>query len=120
MVGFFYWWLRDVPSRILYIGEKIIIYLYGYFSIPQLFRTLFDYWKKDEIDTTNMALDDKIKVLMMNLVSRFVGAAVRSITIGVGFLFIIVTLLLTVLALAFFYLLPAICLYIIINSLARI
>lgn len=83
-----------------------------------MFRTLFDYWKKDEINTTNMALDDKIRVLMMNLVSRFVGAAVRSITIMVGLVIISGTILLTTLALCGFILLPFISIFLIINSLS--
>ncbi len=65
-----------------------------------------------------MALDDKIRVLMMNLVSRFVGAAVRSITIMVGLVIISGTILLTTLALCGFILLPFISIFLIINSLS--
>ena len=118
LVGFFYWWLRDTPSLILHTGEKIVAYVYSYFSIPILLKTLFDPWKKDEIDTSNMAIDDKVKVLIMNLVSRLVGAAVRSITIFVGLLFIIFTMLAVAVGILGFILLPFISLALIIKSIA--
>ncbi len=107
-----------MPSRIYYIGEKTIAYLYSYFSISILLKTLFDYWKKDDIDTTNMALDDKIRVLMMNLVSRFVGFTVRSITILVGLVIILLTVVLVMVSLVGFILLPLLCVALVIYSIA--
>ena len=118
MVGFFYWWLRDTPEKIIHIGEKIIAYVYAYFSIPILLRTLFDPWKKDDIDTSNMALDDRVIVLIMNLVSRFVGFAVRSITIMVGLIGISTTFIAVLVAILGFVLLPFISIALIIKSLA--
>lgn len=120
MVGFFYWWLSYAPDRIIYIGKKTITLVYNYFSVPLLFRTLFDPWKKDEIDTTNMALDDMIKVWFANLISRLVGAAVRTITIMVGILIIAGTFLSAVLFFAGFILAPIVVVYMIVNGLTRL
>lgn len=120
IVGFFYWWLRDAPEEILHVSKEIIVYVYSYFSVPLLLRTLFDPWKKDEIDTTNMSLDDIIKVKFANLISRLVGAIVRSITILVGLLIIIGTCLLTTAFFVGFILLPVIFVYLVINGLVRL
>lgn len=73
-----------MPSRILYITDKTVAKLYSFFSIDLLLKTLFLPWKRDEIDTSNMALDDKLRVLLMNLVSRLVGAVVRLGTVIIG------------------------------------
>lgn len=98
----------------------MIVYFYRYFSISTLLRTLFDYWKKDEIDMTNLALDDRIRVMMMNLVSRFVGATVRSITILVGLFVILFVFLAMCISYVGFILLPFIVIFFIINGLARL
>jgi hypothetical protein len=119
LVGFFYWWLKVAPAQIYLISKQIIIYFYKYFSIPILFKTLFDPWKKDEIDTTNMALDDIIKVKFMNLVSRLVGAAVRSMTIAVGLVSVLSVIVLSFCFLVGFILLPIIVIFLIINALGR-
>jgi len=112
--AFFVWWLKYVPSRIVYIARKTIIKIFHYFSIDLLLRTLFQPWKRDEIDTTNMALDDRFRVWIMNLVSRLVGATVRGITIAIGLLAICGTFVLSVLSLIGFIGLPAISFWLII------
>ena len=84
-----------------------------------LLKTLFDPWKKDEIDTTNMAMDDIIKVWFMNLISRVVGASVRSITIMVGLGAIAGVFIGSVLFFIGFILLPVLVVFLIINGSAR-
>lgn len=81
-----------------------------------MLKTLFYPWKKDEMDTTNMALDDKIKVFGMNIVSRFVGAIVRSITIFCGLGAIASGFMAGSLASLAFILLPAISIFLFFNS----
>lgn len=120
MAGFFYWWLRDAPDKIIYICKRTIVLTYSYFSIPLLLKTLLDPWKKDEIDTTNMALSDMMRVWLENLISRFVGAAVRSITVLIGVLIIAGVFLLAVVFFIGFILAPAIIVYLIINGLTRL
>lgn len=119
-VALFYWWFKEAPQKIIYVSQKIITYFYNYFSIPLLFRTLLDPWKKDEIDTTNMSLDDIIKVWFMNLVARLVGASVRSITILAGLLLIGITFLASIIFFLGFIFLPAIIIYLIINGFSHI
>jgi len=63
-----------------------------------------------------MSLDDRVRVIMMNLVSRVVGATVRGGTIVVGLGAIFATIVATILALIGFIALPAIALYLIVIS----
>lgn len=95
-----------MPSRILYITGKTVAKLYSFFSIGLLLKTLFLPWKRDEIDTSNMALDDKLRVILMNLISRLVGAVVRFGTVFVGIFLICSIWILGFLALILFILSP--------------
>jgi hypothetical protein len=84
LFGFFIWWFDYAPSLIVYVGEKSVAKIFSFFSIDLLAKTLFLPWKRDEIDTSNMALDDKLRVMVMNLISRLVGAIIRFVTIIFG------------------------------------
>lgn len=106
MAGFFIWWFDYVPSRIVYVAEKTIAKVFSFFSIDLLAKTLFLPWKRDEIDTSNLALDDKLRVLVMNLVSRLVGAIVRFFTIIIGLAAIALVIILATASLLVFILSP--------------
>jgi len=115
-IGFISWWFIYTPKKILEISIKVIKKTFNFFSIDLLFKTLLLPWKRDEVDTTNMSLDDRVRVIMMNLVSRVVGATVRGGTIAVGLGAILATIIATILALIGFISLPAIALYLIVIS----
>jgi len=114
--AFFIWWLKIVPSKIIYIAKKLILKAFAFFSIDLLLKTLILPWKRDEIDTTNMSLDDRLKVWIMNLVSRFVGAVIRMSVIIFGLLTIIGIFILQVIALIGFILMPVIVIGLIVVS----
>ncbi|MDO8513653.1 MAG: hypothetical protein Q7S37_04080 [bacterium] len=59
--------------------------IYHSFSVPELFRTLFSPWKRDEVPTDNLSLGDKFHVWVGNLATRFVAFIIRSFTIIIGF-----------------------------------
>lgn len=117
-IAFFLWWLKVTPSKIIYIATKTIKKTYNFFSLDLLLKTLVDPWKRDEVDMTNMALDDKVRVLMMNLVSRLVGAVVRGGTVFVGAVIISLTFCMSVIMLVGFILLPVIICELLIMGLA--
>ncbi len=83
-VAVFYWWFVFKPKELVYIYSKLIKKIRQFFSISLLLRTLFSPWKRDELNMVNLSLQDRFRVLMMNLVSRLVGAAVRGGTVFVG------------------------------------
>jgi predicted methyltransferase MtxX (methanogen marker protein 4) len=85
---------------------KVIKKIRQFFSISLLFRTLFAPWKRDEINMGNLSLQDRLRVLVMNLISRLVGAIVRGGTIVVGIISIISTTIGFTFAISAFVLLP--------------
>ncbi len=95
---------------------KLINKIFNYFSIDLLLKTLFLPWKRDEIDTSNLSLDLKFRVWIMNLVSRLVGATVRIIVVLIGLMAIIITSVLWILLTVSFLLLPLISLYLLIRA----
>lgn len=57
---------------------------YG-FSVPQLVQTLFAPWRRI-MTPGGGALSDRLRAVVDNMVSRFIGAIVRLLTIGVAFI----------------------------------
>lgn len=111
------WWLYEIPHLIIVTSLRTSRKLFSFFSINLLFRTLLLPWKRDEIDTTNMSLDDKLQVWIMNLVSRLAGAVVRSITILLGLLAVSLTYALGAVSLIGFIGLPVLGVLVIVLSL---
>lgn len=79
-------WYVSLPAYfwMVLIGECGRIY--HVFSVPELFRTLFAPWKRDDTPTGNMSLGDKFQVMVGNMATRFVAFFIRLTTIMVGFL----------------------------------
>ena len=107
-----------MPARILSVTKLVVKKFFLFFSIDLLLKTLFQPWKRDEIDTTNMSLQDKARVLMMNLISRLVGAVVRGGTILIGLGAIAAAFLLGICAAIVIVGLPAIAVILFILTLA--
>lgn len=83
---FFVWWYLEAPSRNWLIVKAFVLRMIDTFSVPILLRTLFAPWKRDIISTENLSLNERFQVWGANLVSRLVGAVIRSFTIIVGLL----------------------------------
>ncbi|PIT97404.1 hypothetical protein COT77_01630 [Candidatus Berkelbacteria bacterium CG10_big_fil_rev_8_21_14_0_10_41_12] len=116
VIGFFSWWLYEKPAFIFSLMLKNCDKLLDFFSIGILLQTLFLPWKRDEIDTTNLALDDKIRVFFMNLVSRLVGAVVRLFTIFAGLIIVVITFAFGLAVPILFIALPFLGIFLIFNS----
>lgn len=108
LFAFFSWWFIYVPSKIFYICGKLLNKTFNYFSIDLLFKTILLPWKRDEIDTTNMSLDQKLQVMVMNMISRLVGAVVRGGTIVIGFVIMTAIIVSAVLGTVGFILIPVV------------
>jgi len=115
-----YWWYAYKPKELLEIYLKLNRKALNFFSLDLLVRTLFQPWKRDEIDMSNLSLQDRLRVLLMNLVSRLVGATVRGGTILAGLLILAGLFVVFVAGMLVFILLPFISIYLIISSLLRI
>ena len=109
----FSWWLLESPPKLIYIIKKTVAYLYHSFSIGYLGKTLFAPWKRDIGRAVNPSLQDTFRILVDNVISRFVGFVVRVITIIAGAIIICVSAVLGVIILVIWFLLPVIIIYLI-------
>lgn len=115
-IALFYWWYVLKPKELLAIFEKLLKKELSFFSMDLLLKTLFLPWKRDEINTDNMSLQDKGRVFLMNLVSRLVGAVVRSGTIAVGISALVATMLGAFVLMTVFLALPILSVVLIISA----
>lgn len=77
-----------------------------FFSITDLFKTLFAPFRQDVINTKNAPLGYKLQVLGGNIVSRFFGFIIRSVLILVGFISVAACLVVGVVGVIVWPLLP--------------
>lgn len=113
---FFKWWFSVMPKNIFSAIRRTIANTYDYFSIGLLAKTLFSPWKRDVISMEHMTLGERLQVLVMNLVSRLIGAFIRFFTIIAGLLIIISELLIGVFIFAGFILIPFLAVLIFISA----
>lgn len=71
------WWYRSVPRELLKQQQLLLATTVDYFSFRVLLQTLFQPWKRDEISTDRLSLQQRLEVLGLNLMSRMIGAVVR-------------------------------------------
>ena len=109
----FRWWFLEVPGNIFHGTIQVVTNTYNYFSINLLFKTLFAPWKRDIVDSSHFSLAEQLQVMVMNLISRLLGAIIRFITIVVGLLITFVVFLLGIIWLIVFVLIPFIAVFII-------
>lgn len=74
---FFGWWYGFLPYRLVSAYKAFNLETLDLFSIKIIFPTLFAPWKRDQISTEGMSLQQKFQVFILNLVSRFVGFVVK-------------------------------------------
>lgn len=91
------------------------------FSVTILLRTMFDPWKRivsgSYVDT---ALDDKIKAMIDNLISRTVGFFVRLMTLFVALLAILANITYRLTILVVWPLLPLLPIILLLGALAEV
>lgn len=110
------WWFLIMPKNIFLAVRQTIANTFDYFSIVLLLKTLFSPWKRDIISTENLTLGEKFQVMVMNLVSRIIGAIVRTATIFAGIIVIIFELVIGAVIMVGFILTPPIAILILIYT----
>ncbi len=82
--GFFVWWYGAGFYQSWQVALYWLSCVEGFFSIQTLLTTWFLPWKNDVLVARNLSIGDQVNLWMQNLVSRLVGAVVRSVFITVG------------------------------------
>jgi hypothetical protein len=120
MVTYFYWWYAEEP---VYLWRAIIIVtrkIFHSFSVPLLFRTLFDPWKRDASSAENASFQTLYQIWLNNLVSRLVGFVVRLFTIFTGLLLTTLFFLVATLCFLTWLILPVIIMYLLVSGIEGI
>jgi len=97
---YFSWHYGGALLDAVHIWRNILRFLYEFFSISLLLRTLFAPWKRlGEERKRKFDLGDMLGALLINTIMRIIGIIMRLILITVGITAIILCLLTGVLAL---------------------
>ncbi|MFH0852042.1 MAG: ATP-dependent Clp protease ATP-binding subunit [bacterium] len=86
IIDYFLWHYLQAPKRILQIwGNFLRFFIFYFIPVPQLLRTLLSPWKRD-VTGYGKGFDFKkfFETFAFNLVSRFLGAVVRTIVIALA------------------------------------
>ncbi len=105
VVELIYWWYSSgwvsLAKRLL----AFITIIYRYFSVSLLSKTLFVPWKR--ITTYgSRSLNERMRALLDNLISRLVGFSVRIMVLLVAMLLILTSSIMSLAALVLWPLLP--------------
>lgn len=81
------WHFYDTPKSILKAFRNFLVFNFKFFSIGLLFKTLFSHWRRYQ-ESYGRGFDIKryLSVFVGNLISRILGAMVRTAAIFIGLL----------------------------------
>jgi ATP-dependent Clp protease ATP-binding subunit ClpC len=92
--NFIHWYYNDGIHELLEIGKNFLLFVWRYFSIFELSKTLLAPWKRD-VQSADWVGIHPIKMLTLffeNIISCLLGAIVRTMVIAVGICFFVVVL----------------------------
>ncbi len=102
------WHYSIALQRILVIWKNMLWFTVHYFSIPLLLRSLFAPWKRmTESKGKGWDMEAIAGAIVINFFSRFLGALIRGILIGIGLATLAVEIGSIILVYAFWLTAPA-------------
>jgi hypothetical protein len=79
------WHYLRAWREIWHVSRNLLWFVYNFFSLPQLARSLFSPWRRITEDRTGGFNFESIAgYLIINLISRLIGCLLRSIVIIIG------------------------------------
>lgn len=119
LVGnYFVWHYTRAYRELIHIEKNILWFLFHFFSLPELTRTLFSPWKRlGENYGSIFDTEEFFAALVTNSLMRIVGIVMRAIIIGAGSVVLIVTLVGSFIAVFVWTLLPLIIIFAFITGL---
>ncbi len=106
---YFRWHYGSAFSELFHLWLNFLWFTVHFFSIPQLTRSLFAPFKRmTESRGNNWSFEDLAGFIIINLLSRLIGAMLRTIIILIGLLAVLVLISLGVLTYLFWIFAPAI------------
>lgn len=105
---YFTWHYSRAFKDLLHTWANFFWFLIQFFSIPLLFRTLFSPFKRITDEQPHTGLEDFFETLVMNVMSRIVGAIARLFILLIGVIVLITWCVLLIGLLIFWLFAPAI------------
>jgi hypothetical protein len=86
-IQYFLWYFYDIPKEILKGWKNFLVFNFNYFSIPLLFKTFFSHWRQYKW-SYGRGFDPwrYLEAFFSNLISRILGAIMRTFLIVFGIL----------------------------------
>ncbi len=103
------WHFVEVPKNILIGWKNFLAFNFHYFSTVSLLKSWFSPWRKDTA-SYGRGFDPKrfVSTLFGNLISRVLGAIVRTVIIAVGLIFEVLTFIIGFIVFLIWFFLPLI------------
>lgn len=79
---FTYWYGAGLKKLFLYFKSWILI-LADNFSVKTSIVTFFSPWKRDVLILRGLPLDQKVRAIIFNIVSRLFGAFIKTFTLSI-------------------------------------
>ena len=84
IVGLFSWWYGAGWGRTVIAVRDNLLSLYDYFSLDLLLRTLFSPFRQISAGKVRGPIGVQLRALLDNLISRVIGAFVRTAVLIIG------------------------------------
>ncbi len=103
------WHYSEAYKELFSVCKNLIWFVVHFFSLPQLLKTLFSPWRRIvEEKKKAWDLEDFASRILINILSRIIGAIMRLLVISIGLVCLIVTLTLAALTCILWVFMPAI------------
>lgn len=106
IVGLFSWWYGAGWVRCISAVRGGLASIYDYFSLDLLLRTLFSPFRQISAGSVRGPIGVQLRAMLDNLISRVIGAVVRTLVIIIGTITLLVSCLLGLLRIIAWPLIP--------------
>lgn len=106
IVGMLAWWYTSGLHGLLRAVSSRFVAVFDYFSIDLLFTTLFSPFRQISAGSVNGPVGAQFRALIDNLISRLIGAVMRTIVMLIGLVTLIVLMIISGLQLVAWVVVP--------------
>ena len=119
IVGLFSWWYGAGWVRCISAVRGGLASIYDYFSLDLLLRTLFSPFRQISAGSVRGPIGVQLRAMLDNLISRVIGAVVRTIVIIVGTITLLISCFLGLLRIVVWPLIPLLPVVFVIFAISR-